>query len=122
MERVTVTVLINNYNYARYLPAAIDSALNQTYRPLEVVVVDDGSTDESPDIIRDYGDRIRKSLHTASRLPPDRGPDPSADCRGDAPRERWRTTTERPRRTKSAARRSGAMSMTQARSNGRICS
>jgi glycosyltransferase involved in cell wall biosynthesis len=59
MERVTVTILINNYNYARFLPAAIDSALSQTYRPLEVVVVDDGSTDESPDIIRGYGNRIR---------------------------------------------------------------
>src|SRR5215472_13933222 len=59
MERVMVTILINNYNYARFLPAAIDSALSQTYRPLEVVVVDDGSTDESPDIIRNYGNRIR---------------------------------------------------------------
>ena len=58
-ESVGVTVIINNYNYARFLPAAIDSALSQTYRPLEVVVVDDGSTDESPEIIRDYGDRIR---------------------------------------------------------------
>jgi glycosyltransferase involved in cell wall biosynthesis len=58
-DSVGVTILINNYNYARFLPAAIDSALSQTYRPLEVVVVDDGSTDESPDIIRNYGDRIR---------------------------------------------------------------
>jgi glycosyltransferase involved in cell wall biosynthesis len=58
-DSVGVTILINNYNYARFLPAAIDSALRQTYRPLEVVVVDDGSTDESPDIIRNYGNRIR---------------------------------------------------------------
>ncbi|HEX4572451.1 MAG TPA: glycosyltransferase family A protein [Dongiaceae bacterium] len=58
-DSVGVTILINNYNYARFLPAAIDSALSQTYRPLEVVVVDDGSTDESPDIIRNYGNRIR---------------------------------------------------------------
>jgi glycosyltransferase involved in cell wall biosynthesis len=58
-DSVGVTILINNYNYARFLPAAIDSALSQTYRPLEVVVVDDGSTDESLDIIRDYGDRVR---------------------------------------------------------------
>jgi len=58
-DTLGVTILINNYNYARFLPAAIDSALSQTYHPLEVVVVDDGSTDESPDVIRDYGDRIR---------------------------------------------------------------
>ena len=58
-DTLGVTILINNYNYARFLPAAIDSALSQTYHPLEVVVVDDGSTDESPGIIRDYGDRIR---------------------------------------------------------------
>src|SRR5215472_6651154 len=64
MERVMVTILINNYNYARFLPAAIDSALSQTYHPLEVVVVDDGSTDESPDIIRNYGDRVRPVFKT----------------------------------------------------------
>jgi glycosyltransferase involved in cell wall biosynthesis len=58
-DSVGATILINDYNYARFLPAAIDSALSQTYRPLEVVVVDDGSTDESPDIIRNYGNRIR---------------------------------------------------------------
>ena len=58
-DTLGVTILINNYNYARFLPAAIDSALSQTYHPLEVVVVDDGSTDESLDIIRDYGDRVR---------------------------------------------------------------
>lgn len=52
------SVVLNNYNYARFLGEAIDSALAQTYRPLEVVVVDDGSTDESPAVIESYGDRI----------------------------------------------------------------
>jgi glycosyltransferase involved in cell wall biosynthesis len=54
----SVTVLINNYNYGRFLNQAIDSALNQTYQNIEVVVVDDGSTDESRDIIRSYGDKV----------------------------------------------------------------
>src|SRR5690349_4201270 len=54
-----VTVLINNYNYARYLRDAIDSALCQTYKPTEVVVVDDGSIDGSQNIIGQYGDQIR---------------------------------------------------------------
>jgi glycosyltransferase involved in cell wall biosynthesis len=53
-----VTILINNYNYGRFLQGAIDSALNQTYRNLEVVVVDDGSTDDSREIIASYGNRI----------------------------------------------------------------
>jgi glycosyltransferase involved in cell wall biosynthesis len=53
-----VTVLITNYNYGRFLPDAIESALNQTYRNIEVVVVDDGSTDDSREIIHSYGSRI----------------------------------------------------------------
>src|ERR1051326_244045 len=41
------TCLVNNYNYARYLPEAVEGALAQT-RPLdEIIVVDDGSTDDS---------------------------------------------------------------------------
>lgn len=53
-----VTIVINNYNYARYLRDAIDSALQQSYHPLQVIVVDDGSTDDSRAIIEQYGDRI----------------------------------------------------------------
>src|SRR5688572_17270136 len=53
-----VSVLINNYNYARFLPDAIESALNQTYPAIEVIVVDDGSTDESAAVIQRFGTRI----------------------------------------------------------------
>jgi glycosyltransferase involved in cell wall biosynthesis len=56
--RPVASVIIPNYNYARFLPAAIDSALRQTYRPLEVIVVDDGSTDGSHEIIAQYGKAI----------------------------------------------------------------
>lgn len=52
------SIIINNYNYADYLGQAIDSALNQTYDSVEVVVVDDGSSDKSVDLIRSYGDRV----------------------------------------------------------------
>jgi glycosyltransferase involved in cell wall biosynthesis len=57
-----VSVIVTNYNYGRYLRQAIDSALTQTYDAVEVVVVDDGSTDDSPAIIRSYGARIRPVL------------------------------------------------------------
>jgi glycosyltransferase involved in cell wall biosynthesis len=53
-----ISILLNNYNYGRFLQEAIDSALNQTYSPTEVIVVDDGSTDNSREIIASYGNKI----------------------------------------------------------------
>ena len=52
------SIIINNYNYARYLGKAIESALEQTFDNCEVIVVDDGSTDASVEVIQSYGDRI----------------------------------------------------------------
>ncbi|MBF2000868.1 MAG: glycosyltransferase [Synechococcales cyanobacterium C42_A2020_086] len=49
-----VSIIINNYNYARFLPQAIDSALAQTYPQVEIIVVDDCSTDESREVIARY--------------------------------------------------------------------
>lgn len=54
-----VTILIIDYNYARYLGFAIDSALAQTWPDTEVIVVDDGSTDESPEVVARYAGRIK---------------------------------------------------------------
>ena len=56
--RPPVSIVITNYNYGRYLRAAIDSALAQTYPEIEVIVVDDGSTDGSREIIASYEKRI----------------------------------------------------------------
>src|SRR4051812_3217208 len=55
----TVSVVIATYNHGRYLREAIDSALAQTHPPLEVIVVDDGSTDDTAEILQTYGGRIR---------------------------------------------------------------
>ncbi len=52
------SILINNYNYEKYLEASIKSALAQTYSSVEVVVVDDGSTDGSKQIIERFSDRV----------------------------------------------------------------
>jgi glycosyltransferase involved in cell wall biosynthesis len=52
------SVVVNNHNYGRFLRAAIESVLAQTHPDVEIVVVDDGSTDNSRDIIAGYGDRV----------------------------------------------------------------
>src|SRR5215475_4449444 len=59
---VTVSIIVNNYNYGRFLGEAIDSALAQTHTNTEVIVVDDGSTDNSREVIASYGGRIRSVL------------------------------------------------------------
>ena len=59
MRPRTATVVIPSFNYARFLRTAVDSALRQRPRPLEVIVVDDGSSDGSTDILAGYGDAIR---------------------------------------------------------------
>jgi glycosyltransferase involved in cell wall biosynthesis len=66
MGDVVASVIIGNYNYARFLADAIDSALGQTHPATEVVVVDDGSIDDSRDVIARYvarhGDRVTAVL------------------------------------------------------------
>jgi glycosyltransferase involved in cell wall biosynthesis len=56
---VAVSVVIPAYNAARFLPAAVDSVLGQSFRDFEVLVVDDGSTDDTESVISQYRDAIR---------------------------------------------------------------
>ena len=53
-----VSVIIGNYNYGRFIVKAIESVFNQTYRNFELIIVDDGSTDNSREIIESYGDKL----------------------------------------------------------------
>jgi glycosyltransferase involved in cell wall biosynthesis len=50
-----VSILVSNYNYGRYIGSAIQSALDQTYANIELIVCDDGSTDDSLQVIEGYG-------------------------------------------------------------------
>ena len=59
MKEPLVSVVIPNYNYGQYLRQAIDSVLAQTYPAIEIIVVDDGSQDESEAIVSSYGERVR---------------------------------------------------------------
>jgi glycosyltransferase involved in cell wall biosynthesis len=53
-----VSVIIDNYNYGHFLEQAIDSVLEQTYKNFELIVVDDGSIDNSREVIKSYEDRL----------------------------------------------------------------
>ena len=62
-ESPLVSVIIPVYNYDRYLAEAIESALGQTYQHLEVIVVDDGSTDRSGEVARSFAGRGVRYCH-----------------------------------------------------------
>ncbi|HMJ08789.1 MAG TPA: glycosyltransferase [Pyrinomonadaceae bacterium] len=58
MNTPKVSVIIPNYNYDKYISKAIDSVLAQTYTNIEIIVVDDGSIDNSLSVLEKYGDQI----------------------------------------------------------------
>ena len=62
MEKIfnpKVSIIIPVFNGEKYMQCAIDSALNQTYKNIEIIVVNDGSTDRTDEIAKSYGDKIR---------------------------------------------------------------
>ena len=61
-----VTVLMPSYNHERFVSQAIESVLEQTFEDFELIIIDDGSTDKSPQIIKNYlkkDDRIKAIFH-----------------------------------------------------------
>ena len=59
-----VTVILNSYNQARYLRTAVASVLNQTYDDLELLAIDNGSTDDSPEILSSYASDASAAIPT----------------------------------------------------------
>ena len=57
MKPPLVSVVIPTHNYARFIPEAIESAFAQDYAPLEIIVVDNGSTDETRSVIEPFRER-----------------------------------------------------------------
>ncbi len=58
-----VSIIIPVYNIASYLPTCLDTVLNQTYSNLEIIVVNDGSEDNSPEIIKHYATRDSRLVY-----------------------------------------------------------
>lgn len=62
LNQPLVTVYITNYNYGNYIEQAIQSVLNQTLKDFELIIIDDGSTDHSKDIIETYASNPKISI------------------------------------------------------------
>lgn len=80
---MTVSVIVTTYNYAQFLREAINSVLGQTIEDLQVLVVDDGSTDNTPDILASFDDpriEVIRTPHQGSCATRNEG---LAQARGD---------------------------------------
>jgi glycosyltransferase involved in cell wall biosynthesis len=69
MGQVTCSVIIPAFNHAKHLERSVGSALAQTFREIEVIVVDDGSTDDTPEVMKQYVDRGVRYIRTENNGP-----------------------------------------------------
>ena len=66
-EKPLVSIVITNYNYSKYLYQSIESAINQTYKNTEILLIDDASTDNSEDVWKKFSGSIRVIKHTKNK-------------------------------------------------------
>ena len=62
MTEKTISVIIPAYNVEKYIRRCMDSLVNQTYEKLEIIVVNDSSTDRTGDIIAEYAERFPEKV------------------------------------------------------------
>lgn len=68
MKEVKVSVIVPNYNYARYLPIRLESILNQTFKDFELILLDDASTDNSIQILENYRNHPNVSQFVVNKV------------------------------------------------------
>jgi glycosyltransferase involved in cell wall biosynthesis len=66
MSDPLISVIVTNYNYGQYITKAITSVLNQTHKNIELIIINDGSTDNSDEVIRSLIDKNkgRNCIHS----------------------------------------------------------
>ncbi|HII60985.1 glycosyltransferase family 2 protein [Pyrococcus horikoshii] len=67
MEKGLVSVVLPTYNRAKVLPRAIESVLNQTYTNIELIIVDDGSRDNTKEIIREFQSQDERIVYLRNK-------------------------------------------------------
>jgi len=71
LDNELVSIIIPCYNYAKYVRKSINSALNQTYANIEVIIIDNGSTDESYSVIREFSSNEKVRIYQfKENIPP----------------------------------------------------
>ena len=65
----TVSVIIPLYNKGKYISRALESVFNQTYTDYEVIVVDDGSTDDGCEVVRRFSDKRLRLIQQTNKGP-----------------------------------------------------